>query len=366
MGWGKQQNAALTAVDKWIKDPNGKQVFRLFGYAGTGKTTLAKHIAEGINGTVLFAAYTGKASLVLKRKGCYGASTIHSLIYTPKQDKRTGEAIFELNASSIAGLAHLIVVDEVSMVGQELAEDLLSFGTRVLVLGDPHQLPPVNSEGFFINGEPDVMLTEVHRQAQENPIIRLSMDVREGRGIKQGRYGDSLVIAQRQLKDTQLHDLMMSSDQLLIGTNRSRHLYNGYIRDAIGLNPEQPDKNDRLVCLRNNHTKNYLNGEIWEVSSVKTTRATFDMEVTSLDNGFHSKIRVPPPFFNGTEGDMDWREKKKYDEFTYGWALTVHKSQGSEWPRVLLIDESRVFREDASKHLYTGITRAAESVTVVV
>ena len=368
MNWGNQQNSALSQVDRWLKDPHGAQIFRLFGYAGTGKTTLAKHIAEGITGTVLYAAYTGKASLVLRKKGCLGASTIHSLIYTPKQNKDTGEYIFELNSNSAAAYAALIIVDEVSMVGEELAMDLLSYGTRLLVLGDPHQLPPVQSEGFFINATPDVMLTEVHRQAQENPIIRMSMDVREGRGLKHGQYGTSLVIPQRQLSDDRLHDLLMKSDQLLIGTNKSRQLFNTYIRDAIGLNPDRPDVADRLVCLRNNRDKNLLNGELWEVKTVKTSRHTYDMEAQSVDTPTMStlKIRVPPAFFMGTEKDMDWRERKKYDEFTYGWALTVHKAQGSEWNRVLLMDESRYFRDDASKHLYTGITRASDSITVVV
>ena len=155
-------------------------IFRLFGYAGTGKTTLARHLAERVDGKVLFAAFTGKAALVMRSKGCERASTIHSLIYKPRE---SGEEIpsFDLWDDAPASKAALIVIDECSMVDAELGRDLMSFGVPVLVLGDPAQLPPIQGGGFFTDAEPDAMLTEVHRQAEDNPIIRLSMDIREGR-----------------------------------------------------------------------------------------------------------------------------------------------------------------------------------------
>src|SRR3979411_1147533 len=80
------QDAALTAASDWFKAQRGRaSIFRLFGYAGTGKTTLAKHIAEGVDGEVKFAAFTGKAALVMRNKGCDNASTIHSLIYRARE-----------------------------------------------------------------------------------------------------------------------------------------------------------------------------------------------------------------------------------------------------------------------------------------
>ena len=72
------------------------------------------------------------------------------------------------------------MIDECSMVDAELGRDLMSFDVPVLVLGDPAQLPPIQGGGFFTEAEPDAMLTEVHRQAQDDPIVRLSMEVREG------------------------------------------------------------------------------------------------------------------------------------------------------------------------------------------
>src|SRR5690606_29513970 len=133
-------------------------------------------------------------ALVLRKKGCPDASTIHSAIYKPIEDAETGYTEFVLNKDSAVSTASLVVVDEVSMVGEDIGRDLLSYGTKVLVLGDPFQLPPISGEGFFTGLAPDIMLTEIHRQAEDNPIIRMSMDIREGRGLAPGRYGDSQVL----------------------------------------------------------------------------------------------------------------------------------------------------------------------------
>ena len=139
-----------------------------------------------VDGKVLFAAFTGKAALVMRSKGCERASTIHSLIYKTRE---SGEEMpsFDLWDDAPASKASLIVIDECSMVDAELGRDLMSFGVPLLVLGDPAQLPPIQGGGFFTDAEPDAMLTEVHRQAEDNPIIRLSMDIRDGRDLEPGR-----------------------------------------------------------------------------------------------------------------------------------------------------------------------------------
>src|SRR5215468_744400 len=191
------QDAALKAVAAWLKAKPGRrdtpQIFRLFGYAGTGKTTLARHVAGGLDGKVLYAAFTGKAAQVMRSKGCTGASTIHSLIYKAlESDEETPS--FELWDDAPASKAKLIVIDECSMVDAELGRDLMSFGVPLLVLGDPAQLPPVSGGGFFTDAEPNVMLSEVHRQAQDDPIVRLSMEIREGKRLVAGDYGASQVV----------------------------------------------------------------------------------------------------------------------------------------------------------------------------
>jgi len=188
------QDAALKTASAWLKTARGRaSIFRLFGYAGTGKTTLAKHLAESIEGKVLFAAFTGKAASVMRSKGCHGATTIHSLIYKARDSGRETPT-FELWGEAPASKAKLIIIDECSMVDAELARDLMSFGVPLLVLGDPAQLPPIQGGGFFTSTKPDAMLTEVHRQAQDDPIVRLSMMIRAGNSLQEGHYGESAVV----------------------------------------------------------------------------------------------------------------------------------------------------------------------------
>ena len=364
MAWSPEQEKALKDIQSWLKDPSGAQVFRLFGYAGTGKTTLAQEIAKNVNGRVYYAAFTGKAAFVLRGKGCKGANTIHSLIY--KVDMSEGTPQFHLDSDSPVRGAGLIIVDEVSMVNEELALDLLSFGTRVLVLGDPAQLPPVSGAGFFITGhQPDIMLTEIHRQAKDNPIVRLSLDVREGRKLELGRYETSKVISKKEIDP----DEVLCANQVLVGRNNTRQSYNERIRELLGYDKNDPVVGDRLICLKNDRKKLILNGQGFLLDSAPTYfNGNYKMHVLAEDGYPTSSIEVnvPKAFFTGDEDSLDFSKKRFLQQFTYGYAITVHKSQGSQWEHVMVFDESRYFREDRAKHLYTAITRAADRVTVVV
>ena len=366
MNFTPQQGAAIQRITAWARQRGGPQVMRMFGYAGTGKTTLAKEVAAAMPGTV-FAAYTGKASLVLTLKGC-PASTIHRMIYKVRTDEVTGQATYTLNPDSPAATAPLICVDEVSMVDALIGRDLLSHGTKVLVLGAPAQLPPVKGTGFFITGEPDIMLTEVHRQAQDNPIIQMSMTVRTGGHLALGEYGTSRVIRRRDIDRDAMRDIAMAADQILVGRNATRTALNKRVRQIKGNETWQPVNGDKLICLRNNHMKGLLNGGLWEASQVSVSGDTVNMRVTSLDDGSMAPLDVETPglYFEDRQQELHWKDRKEADEFTYGYAITVHKSQGSQFNNVLLMDESQAFREDAARHLYTGLTRAADRVTVVI
>ncbi len=253
------QDQALSAVAEWLKAKPGEggtpQVFRLFGYAGTGKTTLARHLAESVEGRVQYAAFTGKAALVMRGKGCFNAQTIHSLIYR-STDSGAETPSFELNDDSSASRAKLIVIDECSMVDQELGRDMLTFGKPVLVLGDPAQLPPIQGGGFFTEAEPDAMLTEVHRQAQDDPIVRLSMQVRAGERLTSGTYGESQVVRRDGLDPARV----INADQVLVGRNATRRAYNIRMRERRGFTEALPSAGDKLVCLRNNRKKGLFNG----------------------------------------------------------------------------------------------------------
>ncbi|MBA4335024.1 MAG: ATP-binding protein, partial [Methylobacterium sp.] len=333
MSWSPQQDAALSAVARWLQ-AGEQQLFRLFGYAGTGKTTLARHIAEAVDGEVAFAAFTGKAALVLRNKGCVGAQTIHSLIYRSRGVDEESPT-FVLNRESAAAKAKLIIIDECSMVDEDLGRDLLSFGTPVLVLGDPAQLPPVKGGGFFTEVEPDIMLTEVHRQAADNPIVRMSMTIREGGRLDVGDYGKSRVIRRSEV-DPQL---VMSADQVLVGMNKTRRNYNARMRQIMGRTETVPVAGEKLVCLRNDKSKGLLNGGSWIVQELKTSKkGLVTMRVTPEDdpNAKPVKVSVLPNFFDGTEEEIPWELRKHTDEFTFGYALTVHKAQGSQWNDIVL------------------------------
>jgi exodeoxyribonuclease-5 len=362
-----QQDAALAAVARWLKSRPGQnghpQVFRLFGYAGTGKTTLARHLAESVDGKVNFAAFTGKAALVLRSKGCEGASTIHSLIYRSRGDNEEAPT-FTLNADGPASKAKLIVIDECSMVDEELGRDLLSFGVPVLVLGDPAQLPPVKGGGFFTDAEPDAMLTEIHRQEADDPIVHLAMIVREGGRLSVGDYGLSRVIRRADVE----RDAVLTADQVLVGLNKTRRAYNARIRELLGRSSKLPVVGDKLVCLRNDRQKGLLNGGLWTVAEMRASKSQLvTMRVTPEEDAGAKAVKVSvfPNYFEGTEDTLPFELRRHGDEFDYGYALTVHKAQGSQWDNVYLFDESYAFREHRARWLYTALTRAAKQVTIV-
>ncbi|WP_367218934.1 AAA family ATPase [Mesorhizobium sp.] len=144
--WSPQQDGALKAVATWYGSGLARrQVFRVFGYAGTGKTTLARHFADALKGHVSYMAYTGKAAMVMRKNGCRGAMTIHATIYDVDFNHQTGVKKFVVKDVDELADTALFVVDECSMVDEEIGKDLLSFGVPVLVLGDPAQLPPVKA-----------------------------------------------------------------------------------------------------------------------------------------------------------------------------------------------------------------------------
>lgn len=408
--WSPQQDRALSAVSGWLEDPGDKQIFRLFGYAGTGKTTMARHLAGGVSGGVIFAAYTGKAASVLRASGAPDARTLHSLIYIPKERSRTqllalqktlsevdqmikeagdpqpshlverrakmmklveaeersaSRPAFDLNLESDLRGASLLVVDECSMVDDAMASDILSFGVPVLVLGDPAQLPPVSGEGAFTNARPDIMLTEIHRQARDNPIIDLATRIRSGDPLPLGRYGDS------EVTERTGPERAIAADQILVGLNRTRVSTNARVRQLRHLDADPyPGDGEKLVCLRNDKEFGFLNGTLHIQKGPSTLAGGYvNLNIVPEDSPEGLPVLVPahPEWFKGDPKDIGYWDRKNAQEFTFGYALTCHKAQGSQWSDVLVIDESESFRQaDTSRRwLYTAVTRAKERVTVV-
>jgi exodeoxyribonuclease-5 len=209
------------------------------------------------------------------------------------------------------------------------------------------------------------MLTEVHRQAQDDPIVRLSMVIRAGEYLEPGRYGETEVLRRDDLDPQRV----LEADQVLVGRNATRRAYNARLRERRGFEDKLPAAGDKLVCLRNNRKKGLFNGGLWTVKErgarrigILTMRLLPDDE--SATRGV--KVSVRPECFSGGLEQIDWPRRKPYDEFDYGYVLTVHKAQGSQWDDVVLFDESFAFPDTRERWLYTGVTRAAKRLTVVV
>ncbi len=408
MNWSPQQVEALDGVRRWLRNGTSP-VYHLFGFAGTGKTTLAKHLAEEADGEVFFAAYTGKAAHVLRQKGCVGAATIHSLIYHSRdrsgkrleelqaqrealvhtlrdagmtlgemvkhktyveltkeinaEESQVDQPFFVLNKDSPIRGAELIIIDECSMVDARMGADLLSFGIPVLVLGDPAQLPPVGGDGYFTKDvNPDMLLTEIHRQAADNPIIRLATMAREMKPLPLGTYGESRVLPNGKLDPEEV----LAFDQMLVGKNVTRYASNRRLRKLKDILEPYPVVGDRLVCLKNNNELGLLNGAIFYVTDLNGVMdAKVHMSIRSEDSMMSQDVVAHEHHFLGRDKELAWFEKREAEMFDYGYALTVHKSQGSQWDSVCLLNESFCFRADRWKWLYTGITRAAKAITVV-
>jgi exodeoxyribonuclease-5 len=235
----------------------------------------------------------------------------------------------------------------------------------LLVLGDPAQLPPIQGGGFFTDAAPDAMLTEVHRQAQDDPIVRLSMDIRAGNRLTPGVYGETAVVRRDALDPQRVLD----ADQVLVGRNATRRAYNARMRERKGFADALPMTGDKLVCLRNNKAKGLFNGGLWMVKEKpKSRRQILGMRLGPDEDMSRRivKVSVRPECFTGGIEGLAWEKRKRYDEFDFGYVLTVHKAQGSQWDDVVLFDESFAFPDSRERWLYTGVTRAAKRLTVVV
>lgn len=363
-----EQSQAVFAVKQWWATK--RQVFELSGAAGTGKTTLAKFITQELGlkeSEVVFCAFTGKATLVLSQKGCKPSSTVHGLIYKSEQNESNGKWSFKLNRYVMKELGiKLVVLDEAPMLGAEVASDLVSCGVKILALGDKWQLPSVNSEAYFGVREPDFMLTEVHRQASDSPIVAMATLVRSGGSLKIGNYGESRVISAKKFSASE----MLEVDQVLCGRNDTRHFLNNLYRTETGMKSHgwEPQPGERLICLRNNRDRGFLNGQMFSVDAQTSDGRDVTCMVKPVDypDTIAVPISTPIEYYQGTDSYLDWQVKKSCDEFCYAYAISTHKSQGSQWGSVLILDQSKVFREYAKNWLYTALTRASEKVTVFV
>jgi len=367
----RKQTDAKDKVKKWIKDPNSKQIYVVAGYAGTGKSTIVNYIMSELSmeGNTKYATFTGKASLVLTRKGC-NSETLHSLLYRLEEEEKLNgrvRLVFSLK-EYIPTFIHLVVVDEVSMVPQDIMDDLLSFGVKVLCLGDPGQLPPVGEPNRYLEN-PDIFLDEIHRQAENDPIIYLSMLARTGKKIDFGKYGKNVFVVR---KGDITGDLLITADQVICGFNKTRKSLNDRMRNILGFTKDIPMIGDKIICLKNQrdiilNDIPLINGSIGYVTKINDiNRQNFIMNLNFRpeyeEKDEFKEIEVDLQTILGVPID------KQVDvfgiKFDFGQAITCHKSQGSEFDSVIGFREMYqvMSPKDFRRWEYTLITRAVKTL----
>lgn len=385
-----EQKQAVKAINAWLKSPSWE--FRLGGYAGTGKTFLLQHIIRNYSNPLCVCAPTGKAASVLQSKlENKTVTTIHKAMYKPVMPssskaeelksklnddpsnkelrQQLKEAIeeqaqiaFALNEAAKITPQHLVIIDEASMVTRRIYDDLQSKGCKVLFVGDPGQLPPVKDAGWFNDEKLDYQLMTIQRQALDSPIIRLSMEVREGNMSVKDYTSEPC-----QVVDTAPPIEEWSEwDQIITGRNSTRQRINRQMRELRGYESELPVEGDKLICLKNQMVSNkvfLINGVICSAAGDTTYedeqyRLDVDYEGETINARLYS-YPLLSHYQTGVE-EIPYMERKDLREFDYGYAITVHKSQGSEWDRVVLYDDKMQYKnkEFRRRWLYTAITRA--------
>lgn len=374
----------------FVDDP--AHLFLCGDYIVTHNTTLINYFIDRIglrNDQCLFISYTGKAVTVMQKNGL-PAKTIHSAIYDyvqkverdeegniilDKRGKARKKGYFELK-DHLPKRIKLIVIDEGSMVPEKIANDILSFGIPVVVLGDLNQLPPVMGNPFFLKN-PEIILTQIMRQVEGNPIIWLANEVLAGHSLKQGVYGSSAVIKRNDLTDFQI----LNTDIILTGLNRTRYKLNNYYREQLKKikQLEYPHLGEKVMCVKNNwdecidgfYLTNGMTGYVEKIYRESYNKRTMKMDFRpDFMKKFYKNLEFNYYHMYAPPGDPEDELREKYmfmyDKFEYSYAISTHKSQGSGWNNVLFLYEDFMNTDDSNKKLlYTGITRAIEQLTVV-
>ena len=385
----RQEEGLKVAIARY---QNREKYTCISGYAGSGKSTLVKFIVQALPGIdpeedVVYATYTGKAAQVLLKKGNKNVSTLHKLLYEslPRPDGTWYRKPVERIPYKI------VVVDEVSMVPQSMIEQLFKYSIYLLALGDPFQLPPIQKDDVnTLLDKPHVFLNEIMRQAQESEIIRVSMDIREGKPLELLDGNEVKVFSPADFEES----MLLWADQVLVGTNQMRINLNNIMRRLLG-REGGPQDGDKVICLKNewdilaNNEDPLVNGTIGFLKNSYSTRANFprflgghSFEVLHSDfvsdsGALFTNINMDKKMIMTGEKCCDWKtaytisRNKQHGyrlpkEFTYGYAITTHKSQGSSWPKVLIVEEKFPFDKiEHARWLYTAVTRAEEKAVII-
>lgn len=394
------------------KYPAGGGLAIISGYAGTGKTTLLRVLAQENPGMFVLTP-TGKAAVRVKEAAGCDAKTIHRWMYMPRKNEISGEMEFDVRHQGELELpAHgTLIIDEASMISQKVFTDLWMFvralGLNMVLIGDGFQLPPVEPDPekktfsvFNLKDCERVELTEVLRQALESPIVRISTKIRTQSDITDAFLEMDMVPAKELNKH--LVETWAGGGAILCHRNATRHQINAEMRRLRGLQPKLLATDEPLLILKNNYNLEVFNGEVFSIEALQERHGpwvvtdryknlskymTFQ-EVTFHDlEGKRALISLEEVF--GDAGAMDSdailktgrreiRSKYAFEgrdaaipapvNTNLGYALTCHKSQGSEWPRTLILveDSIRTGTVEGRRWFYTAFTRARDRVLVCV
>lgn len=387
--------------------PNGGGLAIISGYAGTGKTTLLKVLAKD-DPLMFVLTPTGKAAVRVKEAAGCDSMTLHRWMYIPRKNEETGELTYDLRKPEELRIPTYgtLIIDEASMIGAKVFEHLRLFvaalGLNLVLIGDGFQLAPVEMDpelaGFSVFKVPDaerVDLTVVLRQALDSPIIRVSTMVREDGDISNALLELDFVPVAKM--DDAAKETWDQRGVIICHRNVTRHSINAKIREMRGLSPDVLETDEPLLVMKNNYDLNVFNGEVFTVDKlldkhgpvVVTDRpknksmymnyqeATFfdnpQTAVISPEEVFGKSQDIDPDFI-GRDGRRLLRQVYQYRGMeppafmnsNLGYALTCHKSQGSEWPYALVILEPsvRLGQQEGRRWLYTALTRAKNSVRV--
>lgn len=384
----EDQVSVYDSIMSWHDDPNGRQYLKVGGLAGTGKTTLIAAVArelERVNGIhICYAAFTGKAVNVLSKKlnnaGIYGqCSTLHSLMYVPAVDDNGNISGWEKRP---ALPFDMVVVDEASMVGADLWQDLLSYGLPVLAVGDHGQLPPIGDSVVNLMMSPDLRLERIHRQAEGNPIIAFAQWVRNGKSARNFQPSDSRVTFVRSFAEI-VGDVVKDADNFaaICYTNKTRVAINTLARRTLGRMLHDPCEGDTVICLKNRKPIfNGMRGVLTSVSEDINEWGGQGVHVSFPDDKLSVVTRTQKQQFNQPKtidkldaiSDSNGQHPNSWHRlgmfFDYGYGMTCHKAQGSQFAKVVVIPDGALAYADAdmrNRWWYTAGTRAAEMLYVV-
>lgn len=290
---------------------------------------------------------------MLKSKGLYNAQTLHSLLYKYDKEKKEFKPVESIFCDAV-------IVDEASMVNDEIYNDLMVHGVKVLFVGDNGQLEPIGDNPRLM-ANPDLSLTKIHRQAEQSTIIQFSKIIRDGKPFKHGKLpkdaeSPELVICGY----ADAEEYMYSVDQVICGFNSTRHDINKRIRTKKGYtNPLEVG--ERVICLQNDREAGVYNGLVCTVTSIcDESMTSFICNLVDEVGNIYERVVMSKEQFGKNKLNMFGRTAKT-TYWDYGYCVTCHKSQGSEWDSVLVIEEVMPNWE-YSRWAYTAVTRASKKL----